>query len=247
MANKLGLFNPSVPKKQLHPSFKLAAQQVDAPADERRLRPIRREGRKLRRAVPNHRDELLALLAVANSRPFSILVELQLAAADAAARSYEVGVIQKTPIPPLAAEKRQQLATLSRRAWSLKRTLDTVTETSHAFLLPAALRLRVGDYDPPAIEEELANVQADIDGITFDLYAFSEADRQAAMGGVEEGEIDEVDEEDEDEDEAEVEVLSTDAVDLAKATTRGKSKGWSAMRDGTSSYQSRCPDLPRVM
>ena len=23
MANKLGLFNPSVPKKQLHPSFKL--------------------------------------------------------------------------------------------------------------------------------------------------------------------------------------------------------------------------------
>jgi len=32
----------------------------------------------------------------------------------------------------------------------------------------------------------------------------------------------------------------TGSVDLAKATTRGKSKGWSAMRDGTSSYQSRC-------
>jgi hypothetical protein len=127
-------------------------------------------------------DELLALLAVANSRPFSILVELQLAAADAAARSYEVGIIQKTPIPPLPPEQRQQLAILARRAWSLKRTLDTVNETSHAFLLPAALRSRPGAYDPPAIEAELARIQAEIDAIAFDLYDFAEADRQAVNG-----------------------------------------------------------------
>jgi len=64
----------------------------------------------------------------------------------------------------------------------LKRTLDTIEETSHAFVLPGALRARLGDYDPPTIEAELAHIQADIDGIAFDLYGFSDADRVAAQG-----------------------------------------------------------------
>ena len=131
-------------------------------------------------------DALLALLALTNSRAFGLLVSLQLAAADAAARSYEVGVIQKTPVPDLSNEHHSTLAPLVRRAWSLKRTLDTSEETSHAFLLPAALRHRLGDYDPPTIEAELAGLQAEIDAIAFDLYGFSPADRaaaQASQGG----------------------------------------------------------------
>ena len=123
---------------------------------------------------------LLALLALVNSQAFGLLVSLQLAAADAAARSYEVGVIQKTPVPYLSADQQVTLAAMARRAWSLKRTLDTIEETSHAFLLPVALRARLGDYDPPAIEAELARIQAEIDAIAFDLYGFSEADRVAA-------------------------------------------------------------------
>ena len=154
--------------------------------------------------------DLLALLALANSRPFSILVELQLAAADAAARSYEVGIIQKTPIPPLATEQRQQLARLARRAWSLKRTLDTVNETSHAFLLPAALRSRPGAYDPPAIEAELTRIQAEIDAIAFDLYDFAEADRQAVNGIEAQTEVAPV--ADEDDESTEAEVPSADAL-----------------------------------
>ena len=125
-------------------------------------------------------EELLALLALANSQSFSLLVGLQLAAADAAARSYEVGVIQKTPVPNLNAAQRNRLADLARSAWSLKRTLDTVTETSHAFVLPAALRSRTGDYDPSAIEAELAGIQAEIDEIALDLYGFSEEDCEEA-------------------------------------------------------------------
>ena len=87
------------------------------------------------------------------------------------------------------------------RAWSQKRTLDTVEETSHAFLLPAALRARLGDYAPPAIEAELARIQAEIDDIAFDLYDFSDADRaaaQASMAG--EAEAEEGDAEDEGDD-----------------------------------------------
>lgn len=59
--------------------------------------------------------------------------------------------------------------------------LDTVEETSHAFALPAALRSRLGDYSPPAIEAELARIQTEIDAIAFDLYDFSEADRAAVQ------------------------------------------------------------------
>lgn len=121
-------------------------------------------------------DELLALLALANSRAFGLLVSLQMAFG-----SYEVGVIQKTPVPRLTDAQRAALAALACRAWSLKRTLDTVEETSHAFLLPAALRARLGDYDPPAIEAELARLQAEIDAIAFDLYGFSDADRAGTL------------------------------------------------------------------
>ena len=59
----------------------------------------------------------------------------------------------------------------------MKRTLDTVDETSHAFLLPAALRPRLGTFNPSAIEAELERLQLEIDSIAFDLYDFSEADR----------------------------------------------------------------------
>jgi hypothetical protein len=117
---------------------------------------------------------------VANSQAFGLLVSVQLARAELA-QSFEVGLIQQTPVPDLRPDQQTQLAKLARRAWSLKRTLDTVEETSHAFLLPAALRARLGDFDPPAIEAELARIQGEIDAIAFDLYGFSEADRAAVL------------------------------------------------------------------
>jgi hypothetical protein len=69
------------------------------------------------------------------------------------------------------------------RSWLLQRSFDTVEETSHAFLLPTALRNRLSDYDAPAFEAELARIQAEIDAIAFDLYGFSEDDRAAAQAG----------------------------------------------------------------
>jgi hypothetical protein len=92
-----------------------------------------------------------------------------------------VGILQLLPWPTVSQDQQTSLATLARRAWSLKRTLDTIEETSHAFLLPAALRARLGDFDPPAIEAELARIEAQIDAIAFDLYGFSEADRAAVL------------------------------------------------------------------
>ncbi|MEP1200860.1 hypothetical protein, partial [Tateyamaria sp.] len=122
-------------------------------------------------------DELLATLALTNSRAFGHLVSLQMAFG-----SYEVGVIQRTPVPEISGTERTKLENCARNFWGLRRIIKTVNETSHAFLLPAALRARLGEYAPPAIESELADIQAEIDDIAFDLYGFSDIDRAAALG-----------------------------------------------------------------
>ncbi|BDV01248.1 hypothetical protein TDMWS_13330 [Thermodesulfomicrobium sp. WS] len=122
----------------------------------------------------------LADLALLSSTGFQSMLYLT-----ADHRKWEAGVIQRTPIPHSDNEEQTKgLTQLARRAWSLKRTLDTVEETSHAFLLPAALRGRLGDFDPPAIEAELSRIQAEIDAIAFDLYGFSEADRAAVQANL---------------------------------------------------------------
>lgn len=147
--------------------------------------------------------ELLALLALMTSRAFESLVELSLNAGDRTARSYEVGIIQNTPIPDLSVDQQAMLTSLACRAWSLKRTLDTIEETSHAFLLPATLRACLGDYKPLAIEEELACIQIEIDTIAFDLYGFSEADRiavQISQNVISQGSTEESSDERDDED-----------------------------------------------
>lgn len=69
-------------------------------------------------------QSLLALAAIVNSRPYRYLVTLQLARTELA-QSYEVGVIQRTPLPKLRGEDQVALATLARQSWSLKRTLDS--------------------------------------------------------------------------------------------------------------------------
>ncbi|MBP7650403.1 MAG: hypothetical protein KA744_11200, partial [Phenylobacterium sp.] len=129
---------------------------------------------------------LLALLAVTNSATFRRLVELQMAFG-----SYEVGVIQRTPVPDLSQSDTDRLAALARSVWSLKRNLDTATLTSHAFVLPALLQADGADLGTRVAAQvervqrtaqASAEIQAEIDARCFDLYGFSAADRAAALG-----------------------------------------------------------------
>lgn len=124
-------------------------------------------------------EELLSLLSIVNSAAFGLLVSLQMAFG-----SYQVGVIQKTPVPDLTSDERAILAALARRGWSLKRALDTAIETSHAYLLPLALLGRMSEFDTAGIEAELARIHAQIDEVAFNLYGFSEADRLAALEAI---------------------------------------------------------------
>ena len=93
-----------------------------------------------------------------------------------------VGVLQMLPWVEPTTANAEALQRLAKCAWSLKRSIDTVNETSHAFLLPVVVLDRLGAFDSGSIESELADIQAEIDSISFDLYGFSEADRQAAIG-----------------------------------------------------------------
>ncbi|VVO58042.1 hypothetical protein PS900_00649 [Pseudomonas fluorescens] len=125
--------------------------------------------------------ELETWLAVFNSRPFDYLVRLF--AGKVGGVQYEVGLIGGIPVAAMCGDQTLQLSRLARRGWSIKRTLASIEEKSHAFLLPVALRSRLSDFDPEMIDTELASIQAQIDDIVFLLYGFSDSDRMAALGG----------------------------------------------------------------
>jgi hypothetical protein len=136
--------------------------------------------------VPNDDDAgLMALCSLINSRPFAFLMGLQLARTELA-QSYEVGIVQLTPVPDLAGVAGAELRVRGARARSLKRSLDTITETSHAFLLPALLQVSGANIADRAaawsthvaeVEAELVAIQREIDDIAFHLYGIDGEDR----------------------------------------------------------------------
>lgn len=144
-------------------------------------------------------QSLLALLAITNSAAFRGLVGLQMAFG-----SYEVGVIQRTPVPPLQPEDQTVLAEAAQRIWSLKRSMDQTEETSHAFLLPAlvmspgarlAERASAWSQTLRGNEAEIQQLLKVIDTLCWDLYGIGEADRRAlgepGAAATEDGEQDE--------------------------------------------------------
>ena len=120
--------------------------------------------------------EILSLAALMNSQAFGYLVSLQLARTELA-QSYEVGLIQQTPVSAFDSIATAQLSSLARHAWILKRMFDTVNETSHAFVLPSQIRARVSAYDPITIAGELGAIQRAIDDFAFKLYGIYGNDR----------------------------------------------------------------------
>jgi hypothetical protein len=121
----------------------------------------------------------LSTLALFNSSAFDYLFKVALGRFGFP--EFLVGVLQRLPWITVNSEINENLNNNGLKAWRLQRTLDTIEETSHAFLLPSSLRSRIGNYDPQAIEAGLAIIQAEIDAIAFDLYGFSELDRLAAQ------------------------------------------------------------------
>lgn len=106
--------------------------------------------------------------------------------------NYEVGVIQRTPVPELSGAEAERLGELALRCVDIKRGLDTAEETSHAFTLPALLQVEGGTLAErvagwrervSAAERELAGSQREIDDISFRLYGVPEEDRREIEAG----------------------------------------------------------------
>jgi hypothetical protein len=103
--------------------------------------------------------------------------------------TYEVGVVDNLPLP-IGAGLRGRFGEIGRRAWSLRRALDTCNDTSHAFTVPALLQVegkalvdRVARWAEHvrSIERELATIQSKVDDLSFDLYRVNEGDRWAII------------------------------------------------------------------
>ena len=124
-------------------------------------------------------SKLLFLLGVMNSQVFKTLVDLQMAFG-----SYEVGVLQRTPVPnDLSA-----LDTgLVREAHDLTRDTDRTDETTHAFGRPGLADPTGGslfDLDRQLTQaaqdrlRRLIDIQHTLDEQVFDLYGLSATDRE---------------------------------------------------------------------
>jgi hypothetical protein len=105
---------------------------------------------------------------------------------------YLVGVLPMIPVPVINEVDKSSLAGLARRGWSLRRSSDTASEVSHAFVVPAVLQVegssfgdRVSAWSSRVAggEGELAAVQAEIDALCFELYGISEEDRRSIAEG----------------------------------------------------------------
>ncbi len=135
----------------------------------------------------NSTSLLLALCSLLNSQPFRLLVSIQIARIELA-QSYEVGLVQQTPIPDLDGTNIRTLATTAQRAWTFKRTVSTATERSQAFISPALLQLdndtlsgRIARWlsQIDKSEMQLVVLQREIDDTAFRLYGISNEDRKS--------------------------------------------------------------------
>ncbi len=80
-----------------------------------------------------HRQGLLAIGALCQrALVFDYLFKIALGGHRSNRPEFVVGVLQKLPYPKVSPEQAAHLAKVASRAWSLKRRLDSGSETSHA-------------------------------------------------------------------------------------------------------------------
>lgn len=159
--------------------------------------------------IYGRREDLFRIAGLYSSSAFDFLVKCMLGRFGHP--QFDNGTLCKAPIPEGFPQCASALDELAKRAISIKRTLDTVNEISHAFLLPALLRERLGDFSTTKLAGELDEIQEKIDAIAFELYEISEDDQNAIkLGNKEESSLDSSIEADEEADADDLEEESGD-------------------------------------
>ena len=161
-------------------------------------------------------DSVASLCAFTNSSAFDYLFKVMLGRFEYP--EFVVGVLQQLPKPDFGPSHHEVLASHGKACIEARRSIESPSETSHAFTTPALIQAQqptLGEAISRRNEivretdEMLARNQAEIDDIAFKLYGISDEDRQAIESGSSSGgdETVEDDESDADEDEDETEVV----------------------------------------
>jgi hypothetical protein len=135
-------------------------------------------------------DWLQVAVALCSSAPFDAFFKTLLGRFHHP--EFVCGSLLHVPVPRVSESEREKLAMMFRWAWRLRRSLDSRTETSHTFRLPALLQVCDADIvsrtaswseHVRAVEIQLAGIQAEIDETCFALYGIDEDDRRAITEG----------------------------------------------------------------
>lgn len=148
---------------------------------------------------------LFTLLGLFNSSMYLALLQTKLAGVELA-RSFEVGLIQSSPIPDSKELLRSKIGEFARSNFLMKRTLDTVNESSQVFILPSLLlRAETSLLQRTTgwqrwlndIEFKLEENQLQINDIAFQLYGITDEDRRAIEDSLENGAVAETEDDEE--------------------------------------------------
>jgi hypothetical protein len=136
-------------------------------------------------ATSDNLDELPALLGLMNSSAFDFLLSLF---GGETRQQFEVGLINKVPVPPLDGDLGSRIGIAAIKAVELKRKLDNCSEVSHAFIAPTLLPITNLTEHAAKVAaniytttETIAVLQAEIDDLAFELYELNDLDRAALI------------------------------------------------------------------
>ena len=130
-------------------------------------------------------DELCKYLALLNSQCFEELMFLQ-----HGSRAWEVGVLNRTPVPKLEARAAEELAFRGRQCAMLKQSLDFFDETTHSYYGPEILLAKAASVSKAIqawrdwhrqLAKSYAASKSGIEQVAFDLYGLD----QGAFGRLE--------------------------------------------------------------
>ena len=130
---------------------------------------------------------LKQVLGLMNATAFETLMILQVAAAAAAARSYEVGLIQRSPIPKYITESLGEMAI---ECYWDKRKMDLYQEVARIYIIPVMLnntkKTLTECYETwqsrhKKLIEQLSDTQNQIDNLVYNLYGISEEDQGSLL------------------------------------------------------------------
>lgn len=165
--------------------------------------------------------ELPWLHGLFNSKAFDTLISFF--AGKIGGVQYEVGLIQNIPIPKIDGVSKNAIEEIARSSWLVYCSLDSRTEISHAFLLPALLQMEGASLDTCTTnwfahvsqsEADLTTIRGKMDDLCFDLYGIDGTDRQRIEKGLA-GATPDSDDEDADTEDADTEDAETTDRDAA--------------------------------